>query len=90
VQTGTRLERSAEWARVETLIALARSAYEDEITPERREQFRQRLLAKLDQAARERERRRNRFRMAARVLLAGASTMLLAGLLLKLVRVAEQ
>ena len=39
---------------------------------------------------RERERRRNRRRVAARVLLAGASTMLLAALVLKLVRVAEQ
>jgi hypothetical protein len=90
VETGTRLERSGEWARVERLIALARSAYEVELTPERREQMRQRLLEKLDQAERERERRRNRRRVAARVLLAGASTIVLAGLVLKLARVAEQ
>ncbi len=90
MQTGTSLERSGEWARVARLIALARSAYEVELTPERREQFRQRLLEKVDQVERERERRRNRRRVAARVLLAGASTMLLAGLLLKLVRAAEQ
>jgi hypothetical protein len=86
VETGTRLERSAEWARVERLIALARGAYEEELTPERREQLRQRLLEKLDQAERQRERRRNRRWVTAGVLLAGASTMLLAGLLVKLVR----
>lgn len=85
METGTRVERSEEWARIEKLIALARSAYEDEFTPERREQLRQRLLAKLDQVERERERRRNRRRVATRVFLAGASAMLLAGLLLKLV-----
>ena len=87
MQTGTRLERSEDWARVERLIALARSAYEVELTPERRTQIRQRLLDKLDQMERERERRRNRRRTAARLLLAGVSTMFLAGLVLKLVRV---
>ena len=86
VETGTRLEPSAEWVRVQRLIALARSAYEVEFTPERREQIRQRLLAKLDQVERERERRRHRRRVAARVLVAGASAMLLAGLVLKLVQ----
>ena len=90
METGTRLDRSGEWARVEWLIELARSAYEVELTPERRERMRQRLLEKLDQAERERERRRNRRRVAARVLLAGASTIVLAGLVLKLARVAEQ
>lgn len=90
VETGTRLERSREWARVERLIALARSAYEVELTPERRQQIRQRLLDKLDQLERQRERRRHRRRVAAGVFVAGASTILLAGLLLKLVRVAEQ
>ena len=86
METATRLERGGEWARVEWLIALTRGACETEFTPERREQFRQRLLNKLDQLERQRERRRNRRRVAARVLLAGASTMLLAGLVLKLVR----
>ncbi len=86
METETRLERSGEWAGLERLIALVRSAQEVEFTPERREQIRQRVLAKLDQAERERERRRNRRRVAARVFLAGASTVLLAGLLLKLVR----
>ena len=90
MHTGTRLERSAEWARVERLIALARSAYEVELTPERREQIRHRLLETLERAERERARRRNRRRMAAGVLVAAASTMLLAGLVVKLVRVAEQ
>ena len=90
METGTRLERSGEWARVEKLIALARSAQDAEFTPERREQIRLRVLEKLDRAERERERRRSRRRVAAGVLLAGASTMLLVGLVMKLVRVAEQ
>ena len=84
METETRLERGGEWAGLERLIALARSAQEVEFTPERREELRQRLLEKLDRMERERERRRHRLRVAARVLLAGASTMLLAGLLLKL------
>jgi hypothetical protein len=74
---------------VEQLIALARNAYESEFTPERREQIRQRVLERLDRAEREWEQRRRRRRMAARVLLAGASTVLLAGLLVKLVRAAR-
>ena len=89
METGTRLERSGEWARVEWLLALARIAYDAEFTPERREKIRQQVLEKLDQAERQRVRRRSRLRTAGRVLLAGASTMLLAGLLVKLVRVAE-
>jgi len=84
MHTGTALEPSGEWARVQRLIALARTAYDDELTPERREQMRQRVLAKLDQMARERERRHNRRRAAARVFLAGIATLLLAGLALKL------
>ena len=66
------------------LIALARTAYDEEITPERREQMRQRVLAKLDQMAQERERRHNRRRAAARVFLAGVAALLLAGIALKL------
>ena len=86
METGTRVERSEEWARIEKLIALARSAYDDEFTPERREEVRQRVLAKLEQVEQARERRRNRRRVATRVFLAGASAMLLAGLVLKLVQ----
>jgi hypothetical protein len=86
VETGTNLERGEEWARVESLIALARSAYQTEFTPERRDQIRQRVMERLERADREREQRRRRRRRMARLLLAGASTMLLAGLLVKLVR----
>jgi hypothetical protein len=85
IQTGTALEPGGEWARVQRLIALARSAYEEiELPPERREHIRQRLLEKLDQLERARERRRHRRRVAARVLVAGVSAMLLAGLALRL------
>jgi len=84
MHTSTALEQSGEWARVQNLIALARTAYDEEITPERREQMRQRVLAKLDQMAQERERRHNRRQAAARVFLAGVATLLLAGIALKL------
>jgi len=59
------------------LLALARSAQEPELSQERREQIR---LALLDRLARMRERR-----LMARAFVAGASTMVLAALLLKLV-----
>jgi len=84
MHTSTALEQTGEWTRVQRLIALARTAYDEEITPERREQMRQRVLAKLDQMAQERERRHNRRRAAARVFLAGVAALLLAGIALKL------
>jgi hypothetical protein len=62
---------------MEQLLALARSAYRTELSPERREQIRQEMLDKL---ARYRERR-----LMARAFIAGASTVLLAALMLKLV-----
>jgi hypothetical protein len=70
-------DSSQDWSKVETLIALARSAHRAELSPERRERIREALLDKL-------ERNRQRRRMA-RAFAAGASTVLLAGLLLKIV-----
>jgi len=77
VETGTSLEGGEGWERIERLLALARSAHRTELSPERREQIREALLDKL---ARMRERR-----LMARAFVAGASTMVLVALLLKLV-----
>lgn len=77
MDSGIGLERGEGWAKVEKLIALARSAQRTELSPERRERIRQGLLRKLEQ---NRQRRR-----VARAFAAGASAMLLAGLLLKIV-----
>ena len=65
-----------EWARVEGLLALVRSAREaEELSPERRDRIRERVLERV-------EKRWARRRMA-RALMAGASA-LLAGVLLVL------
>jgi len=77
VDTGTSLERGEDWARVERLIALARNAHRTELTRERRDRIRVRVMDRLE---RSRDRRRT-----ARAFAAGASTMLLVVLLLKLV-----
>ena len=77
MDTGTSLEGGEGWERVDRLLALARSAHRTELSPERRERIREQLLDKL---ARIRERR-----LMARAFVAGASTMVLAALLLKLV-----
>lgn len=83
MDTGTSLEGGAEgdggegWERVKRLLVLARSADQTELSPERRERIREALL---DRLARMRERR-----LMARAFVAGASTMVLAALLLKLV-----
>lgn len=77
MDTGTSLERGEGWERVERLLVLARSAHRTELSPERRERIRAELLEKLTKI---RERR-----LMARAFMAGASSMLLAALLLKLV-----
>ena len=77
METGTSFEGGEGWERVERLLALARSAHRTELSQERRERIREELLDKL---ARMRERR-----LMARAFVAGASTMVLAALLLKLV-----
>jgi hypothetical protein len=84
VETGKHLERGepwkrgADWARIERLLELARSAHREELSPERRERIREGLLERLE---RDRIRRRR-----ARAFVIGASTVVLAGLLLMLVR----
>ena len=77
-ERGEPWERGAEWAMIERLLELARSAHRAELSPERREQIREGLLERLE---------RNRIRRRrVRAILTGASTVLLAGLLLMLVR----
>ena len=82
METGRHVETGTDWgperAWMERLIALARSAHEEEFTPERRAQIRERLLERLERI----DLRRRR----VRVFVAVASTLALAGLLLRLVR----
>ena len=77
MDTGNSLDRGEGWASVEKLISLARLAHRTELSPARREQIREQLLLRW-------ERERTRRRMA-RAFLAGASTMLLVGVLLRFV-----
>ena len=76
METGNRVERGVDWSRVERLLELARSAHRAELSPERRERIRGRLLERLEQ-----NRRRRRM---VRTFAAGASMVLLAGLLVRL------
>jgi hypothetical protein len=85
METGNHLEpgeawgvRGAEWERIQRLLELARSAAREELSPERREQLRERLLARLERD----EIRRRR----ARLILAGAAVVLLGTGLSMLVR----
>ena len=77
METGTSLESGEGWASIEKLLALARSAHRQELSPARRERIREELL---DRLARNRERR-----LMARAFIAGASTVVLAAVVLKLV-----
>jgi hypothetical protein len=86
METGNHLEPSEgwggeggeEWARLQSLLELVRREnYRTELSPERREQIRERLLERLERD----ERRRRR----ARAIVAGASAALFAGLVLALV-----
>ena len=77
MDTGTSVERGEGWEQVERLLALARSAHRTELTTERRERIRTALLDRLTKV---RERR-----LMARAFVAGASSVLLAVVVLKLV-----
>ncbi len=67
-----------EWARIERLLALARSAPPEELSPERRQQILDRVLERFERN----EIRRRR----ARFFLAAAAVVLLGGLVSTLVR----
>jgi hypothetical protein len=67
-----------EWARLQSLLELVRREnHRTELSPERRERIRARVMERVERN----ERRRRR----ARAILVGASTMLFAGLVLTLV-----
>jgi len=67
-----------EWTRLHSLLELVKREHRmEELSPERREQIRERVLERLDQI----EARRHR----VRVIMTGASGLLLAGLVLAVV-----
>jgi hypothetical protein len=70
--------RGEEWVRLERLLELARTAPREALTPTQREQFRERLLERLERNLVRRRR--------ARVLIAAASSLSLGALLWTLVR----
>lgn len=76
MDTGMSVERGEGWEQVEKLLVLARSAHRTELSPARRDRIRADLLEKL---TRIRERR-----LMARAFVAGASSVLVAVVLLKL------
>ena len=84
METGKHSDPGAGWgeggedlARLQRLLELVRREQQTELTPERREQIRARVLERLERYLVQRRRRR--------ALLAAASTVLLAGLVLTLV-----
>jgi hypothetical protein len=84
MDTGNRVEpdeewgKGPDWAGMERLIALARSAHRAELSPERRAEIVERMLERLERN----EIRRQR----VRIFVAVASALSLVGLLLRLVR----
>ena len=69
---------SEEWTRLQRLLELVRREHQrTELSPERRDQIRERVLARVERMVRRRRR--------ARAIAAGASAVLLAGLVLALV-----
>lgn len=85
METGERLEHDEGWERVKRLIDLARSAERPTLSPERRQRIRDGLLRRLERDRIEQAERQRMRRRVAGAFVAGASTTLLAGLLLKLV-----
>jgi hypothetical protein len=85
VETGDSLEHDEGWERVKRLIELAKSAEATTFSAARRQRIRDGLLQRLERDRIEQaERERMRGRVAG-AFVAGVSTTLLAGLLLKLV-----
>ena len=85
METGDTLEHDEGWEPIKRLIELAKSAEATTFSPARRQRIRDGLLQRLERDRIEQaERQRMRGRVAG-AFVAGASTTLLAGLLLKLV-----
>jgi hypothetical protein len=85
VETGDRLEHDEGWESVKRLIELAKSAPSMRLSAERRQRIRDKLLQRLERDRIELAERTRMRRRVAGAFVAGASTTLLAGLLLKLV-----
>jgi hypothetical protein len=85
VETGDRLEHDEGWENVKKLIELAKSAHARPLSPARRQRIRDELLRRLEQDRIEQAERQRMRRRVAGAFVAGASTMLVAGLILKLV-----
>ena len=85
METGERLEHDEGWERVRRLIELAKSEQEETFSPERKQRLRDNLLRRLEQDRIQRLERQRMRRRIAGGFVAGASTMLLVGLLLRLV-----
>ena len=85
METGDSLENDEGWERIKKLIELAKSAPSMTLSPARRQRIRDGLLQRLERDRIERAERQRTRRRVAGAFVAGASTTLLAGLLLKLV-----
>jgi hypothetical protein len=85
VENGDSLGHDEGWESVKRLLELVKSAQEPTLSPERRQRLRDRLLQRLERDRIERAERQRMRRHIAGAFVAGASTTLLAGLLLKLV-----
>jgi len=85
VETGDTVEHDEGWARVKRLIELAKNAPAPTLSPERRLRIRNGLLLRLEREQIEQAQRPRIRRRIAGAFVAGATTTLLAGLLLKLI-----
>ena len=85
MNTGDSLEHNEGWEKVKRLIELAKRAEPMTLSPARRQRIHVGLLQRLERDRIERAERQRMRRRVAGAFVAGASTMLLAGLLLKLV-----
>jgi hypothetical protein len=85
VETGDRLEEDEGWENVKRLIELARTAQAAPLSAARRQRIRDGLLQRLERDRTEEAERLRMRRRVAGAFVAGASTTLLAALLLKVV-----
>ena len=85
METGDTLEHDEGWEPIKRLIELAKSAEATTFSPARRQRIRDGLLQRLERDRIEQAERQRMRRRVAGAFVAGASTTLLAGLLLKLV-----
>jgi len=85
VETGDRLKHDEGWENVKKLIDLAKCAQATPLSPQRRQRVIDGLLKRLEQDRIERAARQRMRPRVAGAFVAGATTTLLAGLLLKLI-----